>query len=99
MPQTLHAVAVMPRPSRLLTTVVFGRGEMETLGSWGEAGVRDVVCRMSWRNSRDRACARCCVEPSSHSLLQSLDKCGPGKERKCVAILLVVLYTLKKLFG
>lgn len=70
----------MPRLSHSLTTAVCGRGEMEILESWGEAEVRAAVYRMLWRDSRDRACVRCCVEPSSHSLLQNRDKCGPGKE-------------------
>ena len=76
----------MPRLSHLLATAVCCRGEMETLESWGEAEVRAAVYHMSWRDLRGKACVRCCVEPSSHSLLQNRDKCGPGKD--CTSFLI-----------
>ena len=77
----------MPRLWHSLATAVCCRGEMETLESWVEAEVRVAVCHMSWRDSRDRAYVRCCVEPSSHSLLQNRDKCGPGMERTSYRII------------
>lgn len=71
---------VMLRHSHSQTMVVFGRGEMETSESWGEAEVRVAVYLMWWRGSKTKECVKCYVEPSSLLLLQNRAKCGLGKD-------------------